>query len=135
MSACNSNSVGPAPSPLTTVEVRSFADPIAENMLQAMNTSNYTQYTRDFDEEFKKNLPHGAFETINSLRIETVGTYISKQFWQTVQKNDRITVAYRAKFTDETTDVIVTLYFKDFNGKWYIDGTYYDSPLMRHSGC
>jgi uncharacterized lipoprotein YajG len=41
-------------SPLTESEVRVFADPITENILQAMNTGNYAQYTRDFDAQLKK---------------------------------------------------------------------------------
>ena len=41
-------------SPLTESEVSVFADPITENILQAMNTGNYAQYTRDFDAQLKK---------------------------------------------------------------------------------
>jgi phosphoribosylamine-glycine ligase len=134
MSACNPVSTGLQPSPLTVSEVRAFADPETENMLQAMNTSDYAQYTLDFDEAFKKNLSRDAFKTINSKRIDIVGKYISKEYWQTVQKNDKITVAYRAKFED-ISSVIVTVYFKNIDRKWYIDGTYYDSPILRASGC
>jgi hypothetical protein len=104
-------------------------------MLQAMNTGNYAQYTRNFDEAFKKNLSQDAFDKINSLRIETVGKYVSKEYWRMVQKNDRITVAYRATFDEESYPVIVTVFFKNIEGEWYVDGTYYDSPLMRKSGC
>ncbi len=134
ISACTPSSAEPLVSPLTESEVRAFADPVAENILQAINTGNYTQYTRDFDEAFKKNLSQNAFETINSLRIETVGSYVSKEYWQMAQKNDKITVAYRAKFTDDSS-VIFTAYFKNIEGKWYIDGLYFDSFLMHQSGC
>jgi hypothetical protein len=134
ISSCTPGSAVSQVGRLTEKEVRAFADPIAENLLQAMNTSDYAQYTRDFDEAFKKNLSQNAFKTINSLRIETVGSYVSKEYWQMAQKNDKITVAYRAKFTDDPS-VIFTAYFKNIEGKWYVDGTYYDSPLMRKSGC
>jgi hypothetical protein len=134
VSSCTPTTAAQPISRLTEAEVRALADPMAENLLQAMNTSDYAQYTRDFDEAFKKNLSQNAFKTINSLRIETVGSYVSKEYWQMAQKNDKITVAYRAKFTDDPS-VIFTAYFKNIEGKWYVDGTYYDSPLMRKSGC
>jgi hypothetical protein len=135
MSACNPNRASLQPSPLTAIEVQAFADPVTENMLQAMNTSDYAQYTRDFDEAFKKNLSPEAFELLNSKRIEAVGKYISKDYWQLVQKNDKLTVAYRTKLREETGTVFVTIYFKSIGGKWYVDGIYYDSFLMHQSGC
>ena len=134
VSSCTPTTAAQPISRLTEAEVRVLADPMAENLLQAMNTSDYAQYTRDFDEAFKQNLSQSAFETINSLRIETVGPYVSKEYWQMAQKNDKITVAYRAKFTDDSS-VIFSLYLKNIDRKWYVDGTYYDSPLMRKSGC
>ena len=134
VSSCTPTTAAQPISRLTEAEVRVLADPMAENLLQAMNTSDYAQYTRDFNEAFKQNLSQSAFETINSLRIETVGPYVSKEFWQAIQKNEKITVAYRAKFTDDSS-VIFSLYLKNIDRKWYVDGTYYDSPLMRKSGC
>ena len=134
VSSCTPTTAAQPISRLTEAEVRALADPMAENLLQAMNTSDYAQYTRDFNEAFKQNLSQSAFETINSLRIETVGPYVSKEFWQAIQKNERLTVAYRAKFTDDSS-VIFSLYLKNIDRKWYVDGTYYDSPLMRKSGC
>ena len=132
--ACSPGQPALAVARLTEAELRAFADPIAENLLQAMNTADYIQYTRDFDEAFKKNLSEDVFETLNTRRIETVGTYVSKEYWQMVQKNEKITIAYRTKFTGDST-VIFTLYFKNIDGKWYADGVYYDSALLRKSGC
>jgi hypothetical protein len=134
VSSCTPTTATQPISRLTETEVRALADPITENLLQAMNTSDYAQYTRDFDEAFKKNLSQSAFETLNSLRIETVGPYVSKEFWQAIQKNEKITIAYRAKFSGDSS-VIFSLYLKNIDRKWYVDGTYYDSPLMRKSGC
>jgi len=122
-------------SPLTESEVRVFTDPITENILQAMNTGNYTQYTRDFDKSLKDNLPQNIFDKANSARIETVGTYVSKEHWRMSQKGDKITVAYRAEFTYEPAGVIVTVYFKNISGKWYVDGLLFYSPLMQSSDC
>lgn len=133
--SCTPGNAAPQVGWLTDADVRAFADPMAENLLTAMNTTDYVQYTRDFDETFKNNLSQDAFETINSIRIETVGTYVSKEYWQMSQKSDKIAVAYQAKFGVEESTVLASIYFKNIEGKWYIDGTYFDSPLMRKSNC
>jgi hypothetical protein len=133
--ACSS---GNTPSPNikpTESDVRNFADSMVENMLQAMNTADYAQYTRDFDEDFKNNLPSASFERVNSLRIETIGKYVSKEYWKMVQKDEKITVGYRATFEGTEGTVFVTVYFKNINERWYIDGTYFDSLLLHASGC
>jgi len=134
LAGCATGTAQPQLSPLTDSEIRAFADPITENILQAMNTGNYTQYTRDFAKSLKDNLPQNIFDKANSARIETVGTYVSKEHWRMSQEGDKITVVYRAKFTDEP-GVLVTLYFKNITGKWYVDGLLFYSPLMQSSNC
>lgn len=135
VTSCTPVNTAPMVGQLTESDVRAFADPMTENMLQAINTFDYAQYTRDFDDSVKKNLSQDAFETVTTQRIGAVGNYVSKEYWQMVQKDDKLTVAYRAKFGGDSSNVTVTVYFKNINGKWYIDGTYYDSPLLRASGC
>lgn len=135
VSSCSSGSASPQVSPLTENEVRVFADPMTENILHAINTGSYIDYTRDFTPTLKSNLPENTFKDVNTRRIEAVGSYVSKQFWQMSQKNERINVAYETKFVQEPADVIVTVFFRNISGKWYVDGLTYDSPLMRQYNC
>jgi len=120
---------------LTEAETRAITDPVAENIFQAMNTGNYTAFTRDFDATLKGNQSEDAFNTVNAKRTDVVGKYISKEFWMMTQKTDKLTVAYRAKFTLEPADVTLTVMFKNFSGQWLVDGLIYDSPLMRNANC
>jgi hypothetical protein len=115
--------------------VRIFADPVAENIFKAMNPGNYTAYTLDFGERLKSNLSEDTFSKANGDRVATVGTFLSKEYWMMSQKNDKLNVAYRAKFTKEPADVLLTIFFKNIDGNWYIDGLYFDSPLMRANDC
>jgi hypothetical protein len=135
ITACSTGTAAPEISPLAENDVRAFAGPVAENIFQAMNSGNYTAYTRDFDDRLKNNMSEDTFKTVNDKRIEVVGTYQSKTYWQMTQKNDKLTVVYRAKFTKEPADVLLTLIFKNIDGKWLIDGLAYDSPLMRENDC
>ena len=135
VSSCTPGSAAPQVSPLTESEVRAFADPIAENFLYAISTGSYIDYTRDFTPTLKSNHSEDYFKDINPRRLEAVGAYVSKEFWMMSYKNERINVAYRAKFVKEPADVIVSVYFKNISGKWYVDGIQYDSPLMRQYDC
>lgn len=135
LAGCTTGTAQLQVSPLTESEVRVFADPITENILRAMNTGNYADYTRDFDAQLKANLSESAFKTANSRKLDVVGNYVSKEFWQITLKNDKVTVVYRAKFTDEPGTVLVTVYFKNITGKWYVDGLLFYSPLMQSSNC
>ena len=135
VSSCSSGSASPQVSQLTENEVRVFADPMTENILHAINTESYIDYTRDFTPTLKGNLPENGFKDVNAKRIEVVGSYVSKEFWQMTQKNDRITVAYKAKFVQEPADVILTVFFRNISNRWYVDGLKYDSPLMREYDC
>jgi hypothetical protein len=133
--ACSSGNAVPAMSPLTETEARALVGPVAENIFQAMNSGDFASYTRDFDARLKNNFSEDTFKTLNTARIETVGTYISKAFEQIVQKNDKLTVVFRAKFTKEPADVFLTLIFMNIAGDWQVDGLIYDSPLMRENNC
>ena len=135
ISACAPGNTQLPATKLTDSEVQSFADPVAENILQAMNTSNYVQYTRDFDDQFKENFPEIRFQAFNSYRTDVVGSYISKEFRQFTPKDQKTSVAYEVKFSEEPSTATVTVYFKNISGKYLVDGLFFDSPLIRAHRC
>lgn len=134
-SACGSDGSEPQPSPLIESEIRAFADPMAENILQAINNDSYEQYTRDLSARFKGNLSEEYFKTLNSNRTSSEGQYVSKTYWQMSVKDNRIAVFYKTRFNLDPSVVVVTVYFKKFFDKEYIDGLFMDSPQTRANNC
>jgi hypothetical protein len=125
----------PPPGKLNGSEVRAFADPAVENLLQAMNAGDYARYTAQFDEQLKKNITRGVFDLLNPKKIAVVGNYISRDFAKMVVKDDRFVLTYKAAFSKEPAGVTVTVIVRETGGQPYISGLNFDSPLMREGNC
>jgi hypothetical protein len=73
--------------PVDIDQVRSYADPITENILIATNEDNYTKYSEHFDATMKNALPQSVFLETNAMITAKIGTYVSKEFWKVERKN------------------------------------------------
>jgi len=114
-------------------EVREYADPMTENLLIGRNEKNYEKYSKDFSDEMKEAVSEEKFlESINLIEGK-IGKYIenSKKFDSATKNNKYIIVIYKAKFTNESSNVTVRVVFEDVNGEMKISGEFYDSPKLR----
>ncbi|WP_378953031.1 DUF3887 domain-containing protein [Pelosinus sp. sgz500959] len=112
-------------------EVKQYADPITENILIAMNEDNYSRFSQDFDEQMKNGLDEiKYYNTIPGMKNK-IGQYISKELVSVEKKDQFVVVTYKAKFSEESGDVIVRSVFSDRNGKNYISGFWMDSQKLR----
>ena len=112
-------------------QVRTYADPITENILVAINEGNYTQYSEHFDATMKNALPEPVFRENNALITSKIGTYVSKEYWKVESKNQYTIVYYKATFTQEPNDVIVKVVFQEIAGETKVSGLWIDSPKLR----
>lgn len=110
-----------------------YANDIAENILTAINTDNYPQYSEFFTDEMKDKMPEAVVREINSVIKLEIGNYESKEYWKTQNAGLYTTVFYRARFTNEPEDVIVKVVFQKINSKIYVAGLWLDSPRLRGS--
>jgi hypothetical protein len=117
--------------PVDVDQVRSYADPITENILIATNEGNYTKYSEHFDATMKNALPESVFLETNAMIKAKIGTYVSKEFWKVESKNQYIIVYYKATFTQEPADVIVKIVFQELEGEMKVSGLWFDSPKLR----
>jgi len=112
-------------------EVRAYADPITENALLAMNENDYAKFSEHFDETMKKAMPEAVFnQAIPAIKAK-IGDYVSKDFWKVEKKGAYTIVYYKAKYTEEPADVIVTVSFQEIEGEMYISGLLLNSPKLR----
>lgn len=113
------------------IEVKQYADSITENILMAMNEDNYSRFSQDFDEQMKDGLDETKYyNTIPGMK-KKIGQYISKELVSAERKDQFVVVTYKAKFSEESGDVIVRSVFSDRNGKKYISGFWMDSQKLR----
>jgi len=112
-------------------QVRSYADPIAENILTAINTDDYAKYSENFDDVMKTAMPEALFQQTNAAIKDKIGEYISKEFWKIDTQNQYTIVFYKARFTQETADVTVQIAFHEVSGKNLVSGLWFNSPNLR----
>jgi hypothetical protein len=114
--------------PLDVTQLRTYADPETENILVSINKNDYTGFSKDLDQVMKSALPQSAFSQLYDQIKSTIGDYRSKEFAGASANNDVITVLYRAQYTDEPSDVWITI---SFNNDKKVAGLYFSSPKMQ----
>lgn len=127
--ACASST--PALTPTQTSTVREYADPMTENLLQAINQNDYAKFTANFDETMKNSITQEAFGTLKTQLQSRIGDYVSKEFVSTQNQSGFTVVIYSAKFTIETEPVVLTMSFHEVGGQQQIGGFYLNSPRLR----
>ena len=112
-------------------QVRAYADPITEDTLIGMNENDYAKFSEHFDEAMKKAIPEANFVQLGDAIKPIIGDYISKEFWTVEKQGEYTVVKYKAKYTIEPAEVIVTVSFHEIEGETYLSGLWFDSPRLR----
>lgn len=112
-----------------------YAGPMTENILSGIEQKDYTMFSRDFDDAMKAALPEDAFNSLVDLLSSKIGSYQSKSFGdatETTQSGvDMTVVIYKAKYTNETEDVLVTVTFSGKESSKKVSGLLFNSPKLR----
>ena len=113
-------------------DVASFADPMTENLLIAMNANNYSAFSKDLDSAMKNAVPKDKFPALISQIEGKIGKYVpnSKQFVKAYKTGKFTNVVYKAKFTNESS-VTVRVVFDKEGGVFKVSGLWFDSPKLR----
>ncbi|QAT40897.1 DUF3887 domain-containing protein [Clostridium sp. JN-9] len=118
---------------LTEADV-SYGSEITDNVLEGIKDKNYNKFSRDFSDTMKNAITEQSFNSLTGNLNTKIGDYKSKAFSgasKTKKDNKEYTVVvYKAKYTKETGDVLITITFSDNNGKNMVDGLYFKSPNL-----
>jgi len=116
-----------------------YADDMAQNMMQGLKQNDYAMFSRDLSDTMKGAIDADAFAAMVDQLSATIGTYESMSFYQAsnTKQNDvaYTSVIYKAKFSDEEGDVLVTVTFSGEEGSKVIDGLFFTSPKLREAAA
>ncbi len=119
-----STGCGPAsPAGLSDEEVLA----VTGNMLSAIDTGDYSAFTRDFSDEMLAAFPEDQFTQLSDLLHTTSGNYTSCS--EPSLSNNQGFAIYRILCAYEQEDVVVTVVFQ-IGGK-QVEGLFFDSPNLR----
>ncbi|MEJ5292509.1 MAG: DUF3887 domain-containing protein [Candidatus Methanosuratincola sp.] len=112
--------------------LRIYSDPMTENLLLAIESGNYTDFSRDFDNSMKNALDLAAFQQLRTQFESKIGHYVpaSKTFIKGERTGEFIIAYYRANYTNEPAGVTVKVVFTSENGPAKITGLWFSSPKL-----
>lgn len=110
-------------------EILEISEPIADNLLEGMNTSDYAVFSRDFDDAMKKALDEDAFEEMTQEFSGKIGAYQSRILDHMERIENLVTVVYTAQFENEE-EVTIRLTLRE-GEPYQVAGLYFDSPKLR----
>lgn len=117
-----------------TTDIQAFADPMAENILIAINQENYQEFVKDLSDKMQSELSEEIFDTQMVALKDIIGDYQegSKEMLTTedVDKN-LIRVIYNTQYTNEKENVIVTVVFNKDENNRKIEGFFMNSPKLQ----
>jgi hypothetical protein len=110
-------------------QVRSYSDPITDNLLLALNENNYTQYSRDFSSAMSA-LDIATFEQNRAMILSKIGRYVARGDATVTRNGEYVAASYRADFEQET-GVDIRVIFKESDPSHQIYGLWFNSPKLR----
>jgi hypothetical protein len=124
--ALNQNAVEPD----EQSQIREYADPAAEKILQSFNSGDYSQFSETFSEMMKSSIPDSLFLENRNMIVAKAGEYVSKEFYKQEEEGLYQYVYYKADFSNEE-DVSVLIIFEEIKGEMKVSGLWLDSPKIR----
>ena len=78
-------------------QLQEYADPITENILQAINEDDYAKFSKNFTLEMKETIPENSFLEISTMIKSTIGDYISKELMKVAKEGSHFSFYIQSK--------------------------------------
>jgi uncharacterized protein YxeA len=111
-------------------EVRKYSDSMLENILVSADKEDYESYSKDFSDKMKEAVNEKNFKEQNKLIKSKIGNYKTKEFLKVQAKGEYITAIYKAKYSEEPKDVMITITFKNNDESHKVEGLFMTSPKL-----
>lgn len=109
----------------TDNEVRTIAEPILDNILKGMKTSDYASYSRDFNNTMKKGLPEKKFLAVNQQIRNQLGDYKSREYLGFLKKRGMTVVLWKSTFDKSKDDILIKLTVSKQKDKYLVTGLWF----------
>lgn len=110
-------------------DVLAKAEPIADNLFQAMNERDYPAFSRDFDPAMQNAITQERFNEMMATLDAKVGKFQSREVARVEKVGEYYAVVYLADF-DQEADVSWRIVLTQSDPA-KISGLWYDSPKLR----
>ena len=109
-------------------EALAKAEPVVDNLFQAMQNKDYAAFTKDFASEMKTAMTEARFNDMLNTLDSKIGAYQSREVAKVEQAGKYIAVTYTAAFAEEP-EVAWRVVFDPET--YQVSGLWYNSPKLR----
>ena len=111
-----------APLKETEQKVQAIADPIIDNILQAMKKGDYGAFTRDFERGLKQKLDSTLFESRREEYKKKIGEYGSRTYLGSLDQGGMTVILWKSRFSGTDDDVLLKLFLSKEGDRILVKG-------------
>ena len=109
--------------------VLEFSEPMADNLLLAMNAGDYTLFARDLDEAMLTSIDAAGFDDMRAQINGKIGDYLSREVTSVTMAQGFYIVVYTARYElDEPVAIRLVFHVDEPH---LITGLWFDSAKLR----
>ena len=113
------------------MSVRVYSDSMTENVLNSIESDNYTTFLSGMDPTMKGAYTQAEFTKLHDFLHEKVGHYGTKTFVKVERSGNYIVAYYSAIYSKEPTGVTVKVVFSVNTGsEALVFGLWFNSPML-----
>jgi len=105
--------------------VRTIAEPILDSILEGFKTSDYTKYSKDFDDTLKGAISQKKISEVNHQIKSSIGNYRSREYLGFLTKGRMTVVLWRGRFGKSEDDVLIRLVVSKRGNKYLVTGPWF----------
>ena len=109
----------------TDEEVKTIADPVMDQILQAITDDDYIKYSENFDISLKSQIPSSKFIEKRRQIMDEFGAYLFREYIGYINKKDSTWVLWKGTFDKSQHDILINLVLRNVNGKVLVEALYY----------
>lgn len=110
-------------------QVVAFAEPIADNLIQGLETDNYATFSRDFTDKMKSAMNQSSFESLVQTFRNKLGAYQSREITRIEEIQGMIAVVYAAKYSQAENVTMRLVFTKDEPHR--VSGLWFNAPELK----
>jgi len=102
-------------------EIRSVAEPIMNNLMDASTEIDYDRHVRDFTDRLKNRLSREQLERICQDYQSTKGYFADREFVAVFRRPDSVAVVWKQHFTKQPGEFVAEMVLVQQGGRYLVD--------------
>ncbi len=110
-------------------QVVAYADPMADNVIQGLETGDYQTFSENFTQDLKDALPQSSFESMAQTFESKLGSYQSREVSSVEELQGNIAVVYTLTYSQ--ADAVTMRLVTTSSAPHQVGGLWFNAPELR----